>query len=444
MDNENIKFIDALGFSAYEKVSVKANLLFIAILLFLACLIVWIAFSPIDEIVKGQGKIIPSSRVQNIQSIDGGSIEKISVKEGSFVKKGQELIIIDDVRFHSSVEELNNYLYSLKSQLIRLKAQSSIESIKNIPSLNYSELWQKEATIYVKSEEIYYQNKINQLKSLIGVETSKYKQKKQEYAEIQRKIVKLRESSEYSKKELIIIEQGVRDGVISKLEELKLKKELSEMVGELDISKLALKRSKTSIGESFGNIQHQLDIFKSESSKELSLIETEIKKTEAKLMFSNDRVEKSVIYSPVDGIVNHIYFTTIGGVVKEAEVLMDIVPLDDSLLVEAKIDPKDIGFIGADNGTIVKVTAYDFAIYGGLKGKIEQIGADSIFDQETKKYYYMILVRTDKNYLGSKEKPFRIIPGMVAEVDIKTGKKTILKYLLKPITKTINNAMTER
>lgn len=444
MHNKNRQFIDKVGFSAYEKPGFKANFLFLCVLVFLASMMVWIAFSPIDEIVKGQGKIIPSSRIQNIQSVDGGTIEKISVKEGSFVKKGDELMIIDDVRFNASVDELKNDLYSYKTQLLRLQAQSGIKDIRNIPKLTYPKDWKKDAATYIKSEKIYYNNKVNELKSLIGVETSKYKQKKQEYNEIKRKITKLRSSKNNIKKQLKITTQGVKDGVMSKIDELKLKKEYSETVGELEIAKLALKRSRTAIKESHENIQQQLDIFKSESSRELNKVETEIKKIEAKLIYSNDRVEKSVIYSPVDGVVNHIYFTTIGGVVKEADLLMDIVPTDDSLLVEAKIDPKDIGFIGANNSVVVKVTAYDFSIYGGLKGTIEQIGADSIFDEETKKYYYMILVRTDKNYLGTKDKLLTIIPGMVSEIDIKTGKKTILKYLLKPIAKTINNSMTER
>jgi adhesin transport system membrane fusion protein len=444
MHNKNRQFIDKVGFSAYEKPGLKANFLFLCVLVFLASMMVWVAFSSIDEIVKGQGKIIPSSRIQNIQSVDGGTIEKISVKEGTFVKKGDELIIIDDVRFNASVDELKNDLYSYKTQLIRLKAQSAIKDIKQIPRLSFPINWKKDASTYIKSEKLYYKNKINELKSLMSVETSKYKQKKQEHKEIKRKITKLRSSKNNIKKQLKITTQGVKDGVMSKIDELKLKKEYSETVGELEIAELALKRSKTAIKESRENIKQQLDIFKSEASKELNKVETEINKIDAKLTYSNDRVEKSVIYSPVDGVVNHIYFTTLGGVVKEADVLMDIVPTDDSLLVEAKIDPKDIGFISGNNSVTVKVTAYDFAIYGGLKGTIEQIGADSIFDEETKKYFYMILVRTDKNYLGTKEKPLAIIPGMVSEVDIKTGKKTILKYLLKPIAKTIQNSMTER
>jgi adhesin transport system membrane fusion protein len=174
------------------------------------------------------------------------------------------------------------------------------------------------------------------------------------------------------------------------------------------------------------------------------MLQKEIKRVEAKLTLSNDKIKKSTIISPVDGIVNHIYFTTIGGVVKPADVLMDIVPTTDSLLVEAKVRPKDIGFLSANNEVMVKITAYDFAIYGGLKGKIKQIGADSIFDEKTKTYYYQILIQTYKNYLRTKDKPLVIIPGMVAQVDIKTGKKTILQYLLKPITKTISNSMTER
>jgi adhesin transport system membrane fusion protein len=444
MSQNNQKFIDSASFSAYEKISFKANLLFFVIIIFLGIMLYWVWVSPIDEIVKGQGKIIPTLRIQNIQSVDGGTILKILVKEGDFVKKNQELLIIDDVRINSLLNELKNDLYSFKIQSIRLKAQSKIKTLKNIQKLSYSKDLEAKASDYIKNEKIYYQNKINELRSLINIQTAKYKQKKQEYNEIISKISKLRSSKKYIKKQLKITKQGVRDGVMSAIEELKLQKEYSNIKGDLAISTLALKRSKTSIKESKENIAQQIDIFKSKSSKELNMLQKEIKKIEAKLTLSNDKVKKSTIVASVDGIVNHIYFTTIGGVVKPADVLIDIVPTTNSLLVKTKINPKDIGFLSANNEVMVKITAYDFAIYGGLSGKIKQIGADSIFDEKTKSYYYQILVQTNKNYLGTKDKSLVIIPGMVAQVDIKTGKKTILQYLLKPITKTISNSMTER
>jgi len=444
MSKENTQFIDSASFSAYEKIGFGANLLFFTIIIFLGIMLYWVWVSPIDEIVKGQGKVIPTSRVQSIQSADGGIILKILVKEGDFVKANQELIIIDDIRFNSLVDELKNDLHSLKVQYIRLKAQSSIKSIDNIPQLVYSANLQKIATDYINNEKKYYQNKINELKSLIDIQRSKYKQKTQEYNEINRKISKLRSNKSYVKKQLRITKQGVADGVMSAMEELKLQKEYSNITGDLAISTLALKRSKTSIVESKANISQQIDIFRSKSSKELNMVEKEIKKIEAKLTLSNDKVKKSTIIASTDGIVNHIYITTIGGVVKPADVLLDIIPTDDSLLIKTKIDPKDIGFLSANNKIMVKITAYDFAIYGGLEGKIQQIGADSLFDPKTKKYYYQVLIRARKNYLGDKSKPLIIIPGMIAQVDIKTGKKTILEYLLKPITKTISNSMTER
>jgi adhesin transport system membrane fusion protein len=444
MSQNNQKFIDSASFSAYEKISFKANLLFFVIIIFLGIMLYWVWVSPIDEIVKGQGKIIPTLRIQNIQSVDGGTILKILVKEGDFVKKNQELLIIDDVRINSLLNELKNDLYSFKIQSVRLKAQSKIKTLKNIQKLSYSKDLEDKASDYIKNEKIYYQNKINELRSLINIQTAKYKQKKQEYNEIISKISKLRSSKKYIKKQLKITKQGVKDGVMSAIEELKLQKEYSNIKGDLAISTLALKRSKTSIKESKENIAQQIDIFKSKSSKELNMLQKEIKKIEAKLTLSNDKVKKSTIVASVDGIVNHIYFTTIGGVVKPADVLIDIVPTTNSLLVKTKINPKDIGFLSANNEVMVKITAYDFAIYGGLSGKIKQIGADSIFDEKTKSYYYQILVQTNKNYLGTKDNPLVIIPGMVAQVDIKTGKKTILQYLLKPITKTISNSMTER
>lgn len=444
MLKDDERFVDSLSFSAYEKPSMIANLLFLAIIFFLGLMLIWITVSPIDEIVKGQGKVIPTSRIQNLQSVDGGIIKKILVRDGELVKVGQELMIIDDIRFNASVNEFKNELFSLKVKLMRLKLQSTIKDIKNIPSLNYPELLKIKVPEYIKNEKIFFVNQINELKSAISVSISRYKQKKQEFSEIKRRILKLQDNKNYLRKKLIIIKKAVSDGVMSKIDELNLKKELSDIKGEIEISSLSLKRSKLSIKESYDEINQHLDIFKSKSSNELSKIESAVKKIESKLIYSNDKVKKSIIYAPVNGIVNHIYFTTIGGVVKEADLLMDIVPTDDSLLIEAKIDPRDIGFISPDKEVIVKVTAYDFSIYGGLEGKIKYIGSDSLFDEKSKKYYYTVLVRTERNYLGKKEEPFTIIPGMIAEIDIKTGKKTILEYLLKPLVKTLNESMTER
>lgn len=442
--DKNLDFFDPLKFSADENNGYKSSFILYSIFIFLILFVIWITFSEIDERVKGLGKIIPSGGIQTIQSIDGGSIKDILVKEGQIVKKGQPLLIIDETRFTASEEELKEELANFEVKYIRLRTQLSIESINNVPKLDFNNDLLENYKQYVENEINFYNNIIQNLNLSINVLDSQYQQKIQESNEIQNKIKHLKENLNFVESELKIIRPGVSQGAISKIELIQLEKEYSRILGELKGSQLLLSRSETAIKEAELLINKELDEFRSKTSEELTKLEIEIQKIKAKLTTSKDRLEKTVIDSPVNGVINQIYFTTIGGVIKPADSIMQIVPLNDSLILEAKVSPKDIGFISPNNKTNIKISAYDFSIYGGLNGKIEKISADSIFDEETKQYYYHVLISTEKNYLGTEENPLLIIPGMVCDVDILTGKKTILNYILKPISKTINNSLIER
>lgn len=443
--NNEMKFLDPLSFSIYEKPSLKLNIIFYSIILLLVLFLTWITIFEIDERVKGNGKVIPSSRIQTLQSTDGGTISNILVKEGEFVKKGQELVVLDKTRFTASVEELKQELYSLEIKKKRLSTQLEIKNLDIIkPLLLNEEKYNNNAKHYITLEKELYSNISKQLNTTITVLKNKLKQKKQESDEIRNQINQLSQTLIHINKELKIVKEGVETGAVSKIDLIKLQKEKTKITGDLLGARLALKRSKVAILEAKNLIKKELGNFKSETSEKLVKVEELIQKVRAKLLSSSDKLNKTVLYSPVSGIINQIYFTTIGGVVKPADSIMQIVPAGDSLLVEAKIKPRDIGFISPKNKVVVKISAYDFSIYGGLIGKIEKISPDSIFDEETKKYYYNILIRTDKNFLGSESKPLPIIPGMVSDIDVLTGKKTILDYLLKPIIKTLNNALTEK
>lgn len=442
--DRNLDFIDPLKFSAEENTSYKSSFILYTIFIFLIFFIIWITVFEIDERVKGLGKVIPSAGMQTIQSIDGGSIKNILVKEGQIVKKGQPLLVIDKTRFIASEDELKEELASLEAKYIRLKTQLSIESIQNIPKLNFDNNLLQNYKHYVNNEIDLYNNLIQNLKLSTNVLESQHRQKVQESNEIQNKINHLKQNLIFIESELKIIKLGVLQGAISKIELIQLEKEHSKISGELKGSNLLLSRSETAIKESKLLLTKEFDEFRSKTSEELTKTEIEIQKVKAKLSASNDRLEKTVIESPVNGIINQIYFTTIGGVIKPADSIMQIVPTNDTLRIEAKISPKDIGFISPNNKTNIKTTAYDYSIYGGLNGKIEKISANSIFDEETKQYYYHILISTEKNYLGTEDNPLVIIPGMICDVDILTGKKTILNYILKPVVKTINNSLIER
>jgi adhesin transport system membrane fusion protein len=225
---------------------------------------------------------------------------------------------------------------------------------------------------------------------------------------------------------------------------LRLKRAEVETRGQLDAMTLAIPRAESAIQEVARKIDETRGKFRSEALTQLNEARTDLNKAQATGKALEDRVSRTLVTSPVRGIVNKLLVNTIGGVIQPGSDLIEIVPLDDTLLVEAKIRPQDIAFLHPGQEATVKFTAYDYTIYGGLKAKLEQIGADTITDEDKKTTYYIIKLRTDKSHLGTDEKPLLIIPGMVASVDIITGKKTVLSYLLKPIIRARAEALHER
>ena len=242
------------------------------------------------------------------------------------------------------------------------------------------------------------------------------------------------------------IEKLVKSGSKSNIELLEMQNKFNDTNGELENTQLAIPKAKLAINEAKSKIKERTSNFKSESSTQLQEVETELKRIKARLVSDNDKLSKTIVRSPVDGIIKLINMNTIGGVVKSGDDLIEIVPDSNILLVEAKIDPKDIAFINPTQKAIVKLTAYDFSIYGALDGKIVKISADSIEEKNTQenKTYYKVIIRTEKNYLERDGEKLPIIPGMIASVDIITGKKTIMDFILKPILKTQQNALHER
>ena len=291
-----------------------------------------------------------------------------------------------------------------------------------------------------------FTSRMEELNSTIKTFKIQLKQKEQEINELNSKATQLKISIALVREEAKTMELLVARQSKSKVDLLKIKRELATLEGELQGTYASIPRAKFAIEEAQNKIVEKLKIFKSEASNELQKINTEIKKYESKLVADEDKLDKTVLSSPVDGIVKQINVNTIGGVVKSGMDLIEIVPQSDILLVEAKIDPKDIAFINPQQKAIVKITAYDFSIYGGLEGKIVEISADSIEDKDNKDKtsYYKVVIKTEQNYLEKDKQKLPIIPGMVTTVDIVTGKKSILDFLLKPILKTKANALHER
>ncbi|PLY10457.1 MAG: HlyD family type I secretion periplasmic adaptor subunit [Arcobacter sp.] len=445
-ENEDLEFIYTSYSNANESPSKRSNVLFLFIISFVSIAIVWAAVAELDELARGNGKVIPTDKIQKVQSLDGGIISEILVKEGQIVKKGAPIMKIDTTRFQATLEESKQEYLSLLAIKERLMIEANLDLNKDLPELTFPEEVIQDKSRYDILEKTLLINRFNELKSSVRVLETQVGQKEQELKEIENTIKNLSKSYKLIKEQRVTIQQLVNRGVKSKYELLDIEKEFNKVAGDLEAALLSVKRSKLAISEAKNRMAEKINSFKAEASNTLQKTASEINKFEARLVGDKDKVAKTTITSPVDGIVKQLYYNTIGGVVQPGVDLIEIVPESNLLVVEAKIDPRDIAFINPSQKAIIKITAYDFSIYGGLDGQIIEISADSIIDKESKegKSYYRVLVKAEKNYLERNGVKLPIIPGMVASVDIITGKKTILDFILKPILKAKQNSMHER
>ncbi|UVK98968.1 HlyD family type I secretion periplasmic adaptor subunit [Pseudomonas sp. B21-048] len=409
-----------------------------AIIGFFVFLMLWANFAVIDEVTKGDGKAIPSSKIQKIQNLEGGIVSELFVTEGQIVEAGAPLIRLDDTRFASNVGETEADRLSMLLRVERLSAE-----VDDRP-LNFPADVLKAVPIQAASEESLYTSRRQQLHDEIGGLKEQLIQRQQELREFTSKQAQYRSGLALQRQEINMSEPLVAQGAVSPVEVLRLKRAEVETRGQLDATTLAIPRAESAIKEVQRKIDETRGKFRSEALTQLNEARTDLNKAKATGKALEDRVSRTLVTSPVRGIVNKLLVNTIGGVIQPGSDLVEIVPLDDTLLVEAKIRPQDIAFLHPGQDATVKFTAYDYTIYGGLKAKLEQIGADTITDEDKKTTYYIIKLRTERSHLGTDDKPLLIIPGMVASVDIITGKKTVLSYLLKPIIRARAEALHER
>ncbi|KIV73324.1 MULTISPECIES: HlyD family type I secretion periplasmic adaptor subunit [Pseudomonadaceae] len=397
----------------------------------------WAHFAEIDEVTRGEGKAIPSSKLQKISNLEGGIISELFVHEGQVVEAGDPLLRLDATRFQSNVGETEADRVAMALRVERLSAEVEGRELV-IPD----ELRQK-APGQAESEEALFRSRQQQLRDEVAGLEQQLVQKQQEQREFVSKQGQYRNSLELLRQEIAISEPLVAEGAISKVEVLRLKRSEVEVRGQLEATNLAIPRAESAIKEVEQKVAETRSRFRSEALTQLNEARTDLNKAEATGKALEDRVNRTLVTSPVRGIVKQLLVNTIGGVIQPGSDLVEIVPLDDTLLVEARIRPQDIAFLHPGQKAMVKFTAYDYTIYGGLQADLEQIGADTITDEDGNSFY-LIKLRTRKSHLGSDEKPLLIIPGMVASVDIMTGKKSILSYLLKPIIRARAEALRER
>ena len=409
------------------------GLLYLLVLIVIA-LIAWAYFAKVDEVTRGEARVIPAQQVQIIQSQDGGLVKEIHIKEGDLVEKGQLLISLDQTRTGSQLRENRAELLALLVKAERLTA------VANGTAFSPSETLIKQVPTIVQQEQQLFTSNINRLETIKIIANEQLNQRRQEVDELTARHNQLIESLKLAKRELEVTRPLVKTGAVSEVELLRLQREVNQFSGELEQAKSQIQRSKYAITESENNLRDVELSFFNEIQEELARTTARVNALTETDNALSDRVNQTQIYSPVAGTVKQLYFNTRGGVISPGQEIAEIVPLDDRMLLEVKIQPRDIAFLRPGQETIVKFTAYDFVIYGGLKGVVDQIGADSIIDEEGNAFYNLT-VRTTESF-NRDDMP--IIPGMVAEVDVLTGKKSVLNYLAKPILRAKQYALTER
>ncbi|OFZ98159.1 MAG: hemolysin secretion protein D [Betaproteobacteria bacterium RIFCSPLOWO2_02_67_12] len=408
------------------------------VLAFVVAFFVWAAFANIGETTVGDGKVIPSSQVQVVQNLEGGIVAEIKVKVGDIVRKNQVLILIDDTRYASSFQENKAKNDALSAKIARLTAEVSGRPFE-LPARfrqDTPDLAERELTLYRSRQAEYAAN--------TAVFTQQIDQRNQELREKRGRLTQINTSLEFLDKELSMSRPLVKQGAMSEVELLRLERQANDLKGELDSTRISIPRLESAVSEARQKLESYVAKFRADAQGDLNQVRAEQEGTAATSVALKDRVERAVVRSPVNGTVKSVKVTTIGGVVQPGSELMEIVPLEDNLLVEARVRPRDIAFLRPGQDALVKITAYDFSIYGGFPAKLEHISADSITDEKKGESYYLVQVRTTSNVPAARHEPLAIIPGMTATVHIQTGEKTFLHYLLKPIIKTREMAFRER
>ena len=416
----------------------------------LACMVaalvvaaVWAWLSHIDEITRGEGKVITTSQTQLVQNLEGGIISKIFVKEGDAVKKDQVLFQLDDVRFAADFRGGQQNELGLRAKVARLTAEVQGVAIAMPADVT------KGAPALADNENAVHRARLAELNGKNAVVREQLAQRTQEVVEMQSKRDRAQEQLEIVRRELAITGPMVKEGIVSEVELLRLRRESTRIQSELDAATLAIPRAQSAIEEAKRKLQDNETQFRSQAASELSLARNELAKVAESVPGLEDRMARTQVRSPVNGIVKVINNKTPGGVVQPGTPLAEVVAVEDSLLVEARIRPQDIAFVANGQRVIVKLAAYDYSIYGGLEGKLVYVSPDSVQPQsqqpgQSPEPYYIAHARTAKPVVEYQGKQLPVIPGMTGQVDVITGRRSVLYYLLKPINKTRERAMTER
>lgn len=431
---EDLNWDEEADLAILEQTPLKAKRLLYCIASALVVLLIWAWFGEVDEVIRGEGRVVPSKQLQIIQSLDGGVVSEILVAEGDTVVIGTPLIRIDETRAVSSLRENQIQYLALLGKQARLKALAEGTAF-NPPKevlIDAPQTHNQEYALYVASKE--------ELQSAIAIARDQMVQREKELLEVQFRKDLAEKNYQSANRELSANKPLLASGAVSEIDILKLEREVSNAKGEINQASAQISRIQSSIGEARRKIAEVEQSFNSKVRTELNDTTARLNSLSEVSVSLKDKVKLSTLTSPVNGKVSRLFFNTVGGVIQPGKEVLEVLPTDDALILETKIQIKDIAFVRLLQPAVVKLTAYDYTIYGTLDAIVEHISPDSIVDEKGNAYYN-IRVRTLRSNLG---KGLPIIPGMVAQVDVMTGKKTVASYLLKPVLKAKAYAFSER
>ncbi|WP_334048251.1 HlyD family type I secretion periplasmic adaptor subunit [Alteromonas gracilis] len=413
---------------------VKARGLLYLVTLVLLLLVIWSYFAEIDEVAKGDGKVIPSQKLQVLQSYDGGIVQEILVREGQAVKAGQVLLKVDPTRFMSSLEENTTQFAALAAKVQRLSALTQ----GNVLRFN-RELRERAPTV-VDNERKLYNSNLAELDEVAAGSDSRIMQRRQDVEEERANLSQYQNVLSLSKKELAVTKPLLASGAVSEIEILRLERQIVELEGNIAKSKVAIERGLNAIEEEIIKKEEARLKLVNRWNQALTDATAEMATLQQSQTSLEDVVSQAALRSPINGTVQRLLINTVGGVITPGSAVVEIVPQDDQLIVEAKVSPKDIAFIREGQQAILKFSAYDFTIYGGMSAEVQHISADAITNEKDETYY-LVRLETKKSIANE---ALEILPGMIVQVDILTGKKTVLNYILSPLFNVTASALRER
>lgn len=413
---------------------VKARGLLYAVVIALFLLMVWSYFAEIDEVAKGDGKVIPSQQLQVLQSYDGGIVQEILVREGQTVKAGQVLLKVDPTRFLSSLEENTTQFAALAAKVQRLSALTQGRVLR------FNRELQEEAPTIVDNERKLYNSNLAELDEVAAGSDSRIMQRRQDVEEERANLSQYQNVLSLSKKELAVTKPLLASGAVSEIEILRLERQIVELEGNITKSNVAIERGLNAIEEEIIKKEEARLKLVNRWNQELTDATAEMATLQQSQTSLEDVVSQADLRSPINGTVQRLLINTVGGVITPGSAVVELVPQDDQLIVEAKVSPKDIAFIRKGQPAILKFSAYDFTIYGGMSAEVQHISADAITNEKDETYY-LVRLETKRSIA---DESLDILPGMIVQVDILTGKKTVLNYILSPLFNVTASALRER